>query len=144
MTDDQPQEKLRGDKMTADFFEDVLVTYLEEDRLESGVLRLDLDDGETRRIVVEAETESLDPYEYVLRELEEVISLIEENEDLLDEPVRLSIPVGDAERVIEEAREEETVTTLFRSSGIITVLEHLQSLIENERKHADEDDTPVD
>lgn len=130
--------------MTPAFFENVLLTYLEEDRIESGVLRLDLDDGETRRIVVAAETESLDPYEYVLRELEEVISLIEENEDLLDEPVRLSIPVGDAERVIEEAREEERVTTLFRSSGIITVLEHLQGLVENERRHADEDDTPVD
>lgn len=143
MTDEQPPDKPRGDKMTPAFFEDVLLSYLEEDRIESGVLRLELDDGRTRRIVVEDDTESLDPYEYVLRELEEVISLIEESEALLDEPVSLSIPVGDTDRVVEEAREAETVTTLFRTSGIITVLEHLHALAESERTLADEDDTPV-
>lgn len=139
MTADHSDAKPRGDKMTTDFFENVLLTYLEEDRLESGVLRLDLDDGRTRRIVVEEDTESLDPYEYLLRELEEVIFLLEENEDLLSEPVELSIPVGDADRVVAEAREAETVTTLFGASGITTVLEHLRDLAASEREQADED-----
>jgi hypothetical protein len=127
MTADRPMESPRGDKMTTDFLEDVLLAYLEEDRIESGVLRLDLEDGRTRRIVVDDETASLDPYEYVLRELAEVIALIDENEDLLEEPVNLTIPVGDTEQVVEEATEDGTVTTLFRPEGITTVLEHLQA-----------------
>lgn len=141
METDQPGEKPRGDQMTTDFFRNVLETYLEEDRIESGVLRLELADGQTRRIVVEDDTASLDPYEYVLRELEETIHLIEENEDLLDDPIELSVPVGDTERVIEEVTEEETVTTLFRTSGITTILEHLHDVVGDEQRAA-LDETP--
>lgn len=143
MSDDNPRETPRGDKMTTDFFEDVLATYLEEDRIERGVLRLELEDGETRRIVVDDETASLDPYEYVLRELEEVISLLADAEEMLDDPVEVSIPVGDADRVVEEVRAEGTVTALFRTSGIETVLEHLRDRVERDRQDADDAD-PVD
>ncbi|MEF8783029.1 MAG: hypothetical protein V5A39_06575 [Haloarculaceae archaeon] len=136
MTDDKLQEKPRGDQMTTDFFENVLTTYLEEDRIESAVMRLELDDGRTRRLVIDDDSESLDPYEYLERELAEVIYLIEENEDLLDEPVELSIPVGDVERVIEEAEEEEAVTTLFRASGVQTVLEHLHAVVSGRQELA--------
>jgi len=87
MADDTPQEKPRGDQMTTDFFENVLASYLEEDRLESGVLRLETDDGRTRRLIIDDDTGDLDRYEYIKRELAEVIYLIEENEDLLNEPV---------------------------------------------------------
>lgn len=142
MPTDRPGEKPRGDQLTTDFFENVLETYLAEDRLEGGVLRLHLDDGKTRRLVVDDETGSLDPYEYLLRELEEVITLVEENEALLDEPVELSIPVGDADRVVEEATEEETVTTLFRTGGIVTVLEHLQTVVAEERGPTADGDEP--
>ena len=134
MTDDESLEKPRGDQMTTDFFENVLTTYLEEDRIESAVIRLELDDGRTRRLVIDDDTESLGPYEYLERELAEVIYLIEENEDLLDEPVELSIPVGDVDRVIEEAEEEEAVTTLFRASGVQTVLEQLQAVVSDGQK----------
>lgn len=129
MTDDQPQEKPRGDQMTTDFFENVLTAYLDDDRIESGVLRLDLDDGRTRRLIVDDDTESLDRYEYLKRELEELIYLIEANEDVLDEPVELSIPVDDADRVVEEATEDQAVTTVFQTSGIKTVLEHLHAVM---------------
>jgi hypothetical protein len=139
MTDETAPEKPRGDQMTTDFFETVLTTYLEEDRIESGVLRLDLDDGRTRRLVIDDESESLDPYEYLQRELAEVIYLIEENEDLLDEPVELSIPVGDTERVIEEAEQDEAVTTMFRASGIQTVLEHLHAVVSDDQERAFEE-----
>lgn len=139
MTDDEPLEKPRGDQMTTDFFENVLTTYLEADRIESGVMRLELDDGRTRRLVIDDDTESLDPYEYLERELAEVIYLIEENEDLLDEPVELSIPVGDVDRVIEEAEEEAAVTTLFRASGVQTVLENLHAIVSDEREPASDE-----
>lgn len=139
MTSDHPAEKPRGDQMTTDFFEDVLAEYLADDRLEGGVVRLELDDGRSRRIVVDDDTESLDPYEYLKRELAETIYLIEENEELLDEPVELSIPVGDADRVVEEAERDEAVTTLFQTSGIKMLLEHLQLALDGERRDLADD-----
>ena len=130
MPADQSDDKARGDQMTTDFFDSVLTEYLENDRIESGVVRLDLDDGRTRRIVLDDDTESLVPHEYVKRELAEVSYLLAKNEDLLDEPLELSIPVEDADRVVEEAREEEAVSTLFQTGGIQTLLDHLQRVIE--------------
>lgn len=115
--------------MTTEFFENVLTEYLEDERIEGGVVRLDLDDGSTRRVVIDDDTESLVAHEYVKQELEEVIHLMEVNEDLLDQPIELSIPVGDEERVVEEAR-EGAVTTWFEPEGIKTVLEHLQAMLE--------------
>lgn len=141
MTDDQPQEKPRGDQMTTDFFENVLTAYLDDDRIESGVLRLDLDDGRTRRLIVDDDTESLDRYEYLKRELEELIYLIEANEDVLDEPVELSIPVDDADRVVEEATEDQAVTTVFQTSGIKTVLEHLHAVMRDKQELALEEES---
>lgn len=141
MTDEPTQEKPRGDRMSTDFFENVLAAYLEEDRIDSGVMRLELDDGRTRRLVVDDDTESLDTHEYVKRELEEVIYLIEANEDLLDEPVELSIPVGDVDRVVEEAEEDEAVTTLFQASGVKTILEHLHAVVSAKRDSALDEDT---
>lgn len=135
---DQPPEKSRGDKMTTDFFESILETYLAEDRIESAVLRLDLDDGRTRRIVVDDDTESLSPYEYVERELDEVADLLESNEDLFEEPIELSIPVADETRVIEEARSEEAVTTLFQPTGVATVLDGLHERIGERTDRAEE------
>jgi hypothetical protein len=144
MTDDQLQEKPRGDQMTTDFFENVLTAYLEDDRIESGVLRLDLDDSRTRRLIVDNDTESLDRYEYLKRELEEVIYLIEANEDLLDEPVELSIPVGDVDRVIEEATEDQAITTVFQTSGIKTVLEHLHAVVGGKQELAQGERSPAE
>jgi hypothetical protein len=141
MTTDRPQSKPRGDQLSTDFFADVLTSYLEDDRIESGVLRLELDDGRTRRLVIDDDTEALAPYEYVRRELAEVIYLLEENEALLDEPVGVSIPVEDADRVIEEATEEEAVTTLFHTEGVKTILEHLLAVLD-ERDPAFEETSP--
>lgn len=116
--------------MTPAFFENVLREYLEEDRIDSGVLRLELDDGRTRRIVIEEETESFDPYEYLLRELDELVYLIDENEALFDESLELSIPVEDTDRVVEEAREEEAVTTLFQADAVSHLLGDLRAIVE--------------
>lgn len=135
MTTDRPRSKPRGDQLTTDFFENVLTTYLDEDRIESGVVRLELDDGRTRRLVIEDDTEALESHEYLQRELAEVIYLIERNEDLLDDPVALPIPVDDADRVIEEATETGTVTTLFETDGIRTLLEHLLAVVESDGSH---------
>lgn len=139
MTEDYPESRARGDQMTTEFFDNVLSKYLEEDRLESGVLRLELDDGKTRRIVVDDDTESLDTHEYLKREIEEVMHLIEANEDLLDQPVELAIPVGDAERVVEEAEEDGAVTTWFQPEGIKTVLDHLRVMVETGEQPAEDD-----
>lgn len=130
MSPNESEGKPRGDQMTTDFFENVLTQYLADDRIESGVVRLELDDGRTRRVVVDDDTESLDPHEYLQRELAEVSYLIEANEELLDEPLELSIPVADADRVVEEAQQEEAVSTLFQATGIRTLLEQLQAIIE--------------
>lgn len=129
MPSDQPRSKPRGDRMTTDFFEDVLAEYLAEDRIESGVVRVDLDDGRTRRVVVDDDTESLGSHEYVRRELEETIDLLEANDDLLEHPIELSIPVDDEERVIEEA-EDGAVTTWFQPEGIVELLDHLRVALE--------------
>ncbi|MFT4883794.1 MAG: hypothetical protein ACI8U4_001307 [Natronomonas sp.] len=138
MTTDQPQNKPRGDQLSTEFFENVLTSYLEDDRIQSGVLRLELDDGRTRRLVVDDDTEGLGPYEYIRRELAEVIYLLEENEDLLDEPVGMSIPVEDTDRVIEEATEEGAVTTLFHTDGVKTILEHLLAVLEEQESSFEE------
>lgn len=130
MTSDHPEEKYRGDQMTTDFFENVLTEYLADDRIESGLLRLELDDGRTRRLVVDDDTESLDPHEYIKRELAEVIQLIDENAELFDEPLELSIPVADADRVVQEAEEEGAVRTLFQADGIRGLLEELHAVVD--------------
>jgi hypothetical protein len=130
MASDQSEGKPRGDRMTTDFFETVLTTYLEEDRIESGVIRLELDDGKTRRIIVDDDTESLHRHEYIERELAEVGHLVAENEDLFDEPLQLSIPVEDTNRVVQEAKEEGAVSTLFHASGIQTLVEQLQDIVD--------------
>lgn len=130
MASEQSQGKPRGDRMTTDFFETVLTQYLEEDRIESGVIRLELDDGKTRRIIVDDDTESLDRHEYIERELAEVGHLVTKNEDLFDEPLQLSIPVEDTNRVVQEAKEEGAVSTLFHASGIQTLLEQLQDIVD--------------
>jgi hypothetical protein len=116
--------------MTTDFFESVLTEYLEDDRLENGVVRLELDDGRTRRFVVSDDTESLDTFEYVQRELEEAIHLIEENEELFDQPVELSVPVRDEDRVVDEIESESAVTTWFKPDGFKLALEHLLAMLE--------------
>lgn len=136
MSSNESEGTPRGDQMTTDFFENVLTGYLEDDRIESGVVRLELDDGRTRRVVVDDETESLDPHEYLKRELAEVSYLLAEHEELLDEPIELSIPVADADRVVDEAEEEGAVSTLFQTGGIQTLLEQLQAIAET--KTADE------
>lgn len=130
MASDQSEGKPRGDRMTTDFFETVLTEYLEEDRIESGVIRLELDDGKTRRIIVDDDTESLDRHEYIERELAEVGYLVAENRDLFDEPLQLSIPVEDTNRVVTEAKEEGAVSTLFHASGIQTLLDQLQDIVD--------------
>ncbi|ELY74537.1 hypothetical protein [Natrinema pallidum] len=135
MSPDHSDSKLRGDRMTTDFFEDVLAEYLEADRIDAGVVRLRLDDGRTRRFVIGDETESMAPYEYVRRELAEVKSLIDGNEDRFDQPVEFSVPVRDAERVITEAEDEGAVTTWIKPEGVGLLLEHL---------HAMADETDVD
>lgn len=116
--------------MTPDFFANVLEQYLENNRIESGVLRLELDDGRTRRLIIEEDTESLDPYEYLLRELQEIVYLIEENEVLFEETLELSIPVEDADRVVEEARADGAVTTLFQADAVTHLLEDLRAIVE--------------
>jgi hypothetical protein len=125
-------DKARGDQFTTDFFEDILTTYLEDGEIESAVVRLDLDDGTTRRFVIEDETEALDPYEYLQRELEELRYLLEENQDALSTPVELSIPVADTDRVVEDAREEDAVTTMVQPSGVSTILECMREQLEKQ------------
>lgn len=144
MTADQQNGTSRGDRMTTDFFENVLTEYLENDRIESGVLRLELDDGRTRRLVVDDDTESLDAHEYTKRELEEMSYLIEENEELFDEPVELSIPVADEDRVVEEATEDGAVRTLFGASGIQTLLDQLHALADENEVQSSQADTAGD
>jgi hypothetical protein len=129
MASEHSEGKPRGDRMTTDFFENVLTEYLEDDRIESGVVRLELDDGKTRRIVIDDDTESLDRHEYITRELDEVGHLVAENQDLFDEPLQLSIPVEDTDRVVQEAKEEGAVGTLFHAGGIQTLLEQLQNIV---------------
>lgn len=134
---DQPPEKSRADKMTPEFFENVLETYLSEDRIESAVLRLELDDGRTRRIIVEEDTESLSPHEYVKRELDELAYLLEANAELFEEPIELSIPVADEQQVVEEARSAEAITTLFQPAGIATTLDGLSARVDDSSASAD-------
>jgi hypothetical protein len=136
---DQPREKPRGDQMTKDFFENVFEAYLEEDRIESAVLRLELDDGRTRRVVVDDDTESLSPQEYVERELDELAYLLEANADRFGEAIELSIPVADEQQVVEQARSGEAVTTLFKPEGVATVLEELRARIGEVEESPDAD-----
>lgn len=128
MTPDRTNSKPRGDRMTTDFFEDVLREYLEEGRIEGGVVRLRLDDGRTRRFVVGDDTESMAPYEYVRRELAEARRLIEDNEDRFDHPVELSVPVGDEDRVRAELEEEGAVTTWIKPEGAALLLDHFREM----------------
>jgi hypothetical protein len=132
MTADDIPEKPRGDRMTTDFFEDVLAAYLEADRIESAVLRLELDDGRTRRLVVDDDTESLSSHEYLARELAEAAHLLESNDDVLGDPLELSIPVGDVDRVVEEAREDGAVTTAVGPGGVATLLEQFEEITRQE------------
>lgn len=139
MTDDQSDVESGDEKKLSEFVENELTEYIEEGRLERGILRLEVDDGPTRRLVVDDDTVSIDRFEYILRELEEVIALIDENEELLDEPLEVSIPVADTERVIEEAKENEAVTTVFQTAGITTILEHVLKTLGGKRELAEED-----
>ncbi len=138
MAPDHSESKPRGDRMTTDFFETVLTEYLEEDRIEEGVVRVTLDDGRTRRFVISDDTESMDPFEYVRRELEEVTYLVEENEDRFDQPVELSIPVRDEERVHDEVEAEGAVTTWFKPDGVGLLLEHLRAMVDESRDPTDQ------
>ncbi|WP_211290195.1 hypothetical protein [Natrinema ejinorense] len=132
MTTDSTKSKPRGDRMTTDFFDDVLTEYLEDDRIEDGVVRLRLDNGRTRRFVIGDDTESMDSFEYVRRELEEVQHLIDENEDRFDQPVEFSVPVRDEEQVLEEVEDEGAVTTWIKPEGFGLLLEHLHAMAGDE------------
>ncbi|WP_226483309.1 hypothetical protein [Natrinema amylolyticum] len=146
MTTDSTASKARGDRMTTDFFEDVLAEYLEEDRIVDGVVRLTLDDGRTRRFVIGDDTESMGPYEYVRRELAEAKYLIEENEDRFDRPVEVSVPVRDEETVLAEVEDEGAVTTWFKPEGFGLLLEHLCAMADDEPRGetTEETDTTTD
>lgn len=139
MTGEQPAERPRGDRMTTEFFENVLTKYLDEDRLAGGVLRLELEDGSTRRIVVDDDTESLGSHEYIKQELEELMFLVEQNKDLFDEPLQLSIPVDDTERVVTEAKSDGSVSTLFHAQGIGSLLKELHAVVDAKADMDDED-----
>ncbi|ELZ15057.1 hypothetical protein C478_05909 [Natrinema thermotolerans DSM 11552] len=128
MTSDSSESKPRGDRMTTDFFEDVLTEYLADGRIESGVVRLRLDDGRTRRFVVGDDTESMHAYEYVRRELAEAQRLIEGNDDRFDQPVEFSVPVRDEDRLLAELEDEGAVTTWIKPDGFGLLLEHLRAM----------------
>ncbi len=118
--------------MTPAFFEDVLAEYLDEDRVEEAVVRLELDDGTTRRVVVAEDTESLDPDEYAARELAEARRLIEGHADRFETPAELTVPVRDADRVREEIASDDAVTTWVKPEGIARLLGHFEALTREE------------
>ncbi|WP_200531880.1 hypothetical protein [Halorubrum sp. LN27] len=118
----------RGDRMTPAFFEDVLAEYLDADRIEEAVVRLELDDGTTRRVVVAEDTESLGPDEYAARELAEARRLIEGHADRFEAPAELTVPVRDADRVREEIASDDAVTTWVKPEGVAQLLGHFEAL----------------
>lgn len=113
--------------MTPGFFEDVLAEYLDADRVEEAVIRLELDDGSTRRVVVAEDTESLGPDEYAARELAEARRLIERHADRFEAPAELTVPVRDADSVREEIASDDAVTTWVKPEGVARLLGHFEA-----------------
>jgi hypothetical protein len=114
--------------MTPAFFEDVLAEYLDADRVEEAVIRLELDDGTTRRVVVAEDTGSRGPDEYAARELAEARRLIEGHADRFEAPAELTVPVRDADRVREQISSDDAVTTWVKPEGVSRLLGHFEAL----------------
>lgn len=125
------------DRVNPAFFRDIVDEYVAEDRLTGGVARLEIDGENERRFVVAEELPELSDDAYLAAELAELVDVLERDDELLDRPLELSIPVADAERVVEEAESEETVTVLFEPAGVRTLLEGLLTELETDSTDGD-------
>lgn len=130
------------DRVTPTHFREILSAYADDERIEGGVCRFELDDGTERRLVIAEDIPSLDDDAYAKLEIGELIGLFEDTEDLLDRPIELSIPVADTERVVTQAEEEGEVTVWFEPEGIKTLLEQLLVGLEAEGGELDEEADP--
>lgn len=120
------------DRVNPEFFRDIVDEYVAEDRLTGGVARIEVDGEDSRRFVVADELPELSDDAYLAAELAELIDVLDRDEELLDRPVELSVPVADAERVVEEAETEETVTVLFEPTGVRALLDGLLTELETD------------
>lgn len=133
------------DRVTTDFFRDIVDEYVAEDRLQRGYARFDVDDEDReRRFVVEDDLPELSDTAYVEAEVRELVDVLDRDEDVLDQPVELSIPVGDADRVREEVEEDGTVTVLFQPEGVQTLLEQLLAGLDADADGGDGDSAAAD
>ncbi|MHB9288184.1 hypothetical protein ACKVMT_14240 [Halobacteriales archaeon Cl-PHB] len=112
------------DRVNPEFFRDIVDEYDQRGELHRGFARLDVED-KTRRFAIADELTELSDGAYVAGEIAELVDVFEKDDEVLDEPVELVIPVADEERVIEEAAEEGTVTVMFEPAGVQTLLEQL-------------------
>jgi hypothetical protein len=113
------------DRVNPAAFMEILEAYAEDDRIESGVCRLELADGAERRLVIDEDLPALDDDAYAQREIAELIALFEESEDFEDRSVELTIPVADIDRVVAEAENLGSITTYFDVTGIRSLLAQL-------------------
>lgn len=113
------------DQVTPSFFRSIVEGYVDEDRLDGGVARLTVDGDRERRFAIGNDLPEMSDTAYLEATLRELTDVLAAQEDQLDQPVELSIPVADTERVLTEVEDEGTVTVLFQPQGIETLLDQL-------------------
>lgn len=119
------------DRVTPAFFRDIVSEYVEADRLDRGIARLTVDGDRERCFVVADGLAEVSDAAYAEAEIAEVIAVLESDGGLLEQPLELSVPVGDEERVIEEVTETGTVSVFLQPEGLVTILQNLLAALED-------------
>ena len=127
------------DRVNAAFFRDIVDEYVEHDRLQRGYARFEVDDEDReRRLVVEDDLPELSDTAYTEAQLEELIDVLGRDDAPVEGVIELPIPVGDPERVVEEARRDGKVTVYFEPDGIRGLLAELLAAL-----RAEDDEAPA-
>lgn len=125
------------DRVNAAFFRDIVDEYVDHDRLQRGYARFEVDDEDReRRLVVEDDLPELSDTAYTEAQLEELIDVLGRDDAPVDGAIELPIPVGDPERVVEEARRDGKVTVYFEPDGVRGLLEELLAALRAENDEA--------
>lgn len=118
---DDPERIGRPVQSTPEFFVDTLSEHETRGDIEGGICTLRMADDGRRRFVIGADLNEMDERDYVVGAVEDLIDLIE-TEGVLSGTFEARIPVDDADRVVEEAREENAVTVHFNDEALSGLL----------------------
>lgn len=122
MSEDETPDRIdRPIQATPGFFVDTVTEHESRNEIEAGMCALLMEDGGRRRFVINQDVNELTEDDYVIELGSDLIELIEDG-GIFDATIEATVPVDDADRVVEEAAEDGSVTLLIDDEALAGIL----------------------